>query len=269
MKLAVRLLATLLGLWVLLCVFYYVVQDDLIFQGAQPAPVSRALDAQPIETTVAATALRGYVVNPAVAGTVVFYFGGNAEAATAYAHEFAMLPARSYLIDYRGYGSSEGAPSQVALVADATHHVRTFAGATEQVVLVGRSLGSGVAALAAADLGARVARLILISPFCSFSNVVALHAPGFLPSRALLMHPFAVDQVADRLPRAVTLISGAADKIIPPAESRCLANALGGATTMEVAAAGHNDLLRQRDIWQAIRNVVTSAAGEPPRRVLL
>ncbi len=268
MRATVKLMGGAACVYLSLCALYYFTQDALIYQRVAAAPLPRNIASEPIEIRITDATQRGHLINPAIASPVIFYFGGNAEPAASYAHRFAALPARAYLIDYRGYGESEGAPSQRALVHDATAHVHSLTSAEDRVFLIGRSLGTGVASLAAAELGTRVAGMVLISPFCSFGNVVALHAPAFLPARLLLAHPFQVDAVAHRLTQPLTIVVGSQDTIVPPGESRCLAKAIGPTAETIELAAGHNDILSRDDLWQAIARMITSAAGAPPRLAL-
>ena len=79
-----------------------------------------AIDDSMHELDVGGTLLRGWVVNPGRDRALV-YFGGNGErlelSREAVAHHFP--DHTTYLMAYRGYGASEGQPSQGALSADA------------------------------------------------------------------------------------------------------------------------------------------------------
>ena len=90
--------------------------------------------------------LRIIVLNPG-SDQAVLYFGGNADSMALNAPELSfVLPELTiYLVNYRGYGGSGGAPTEAGLYSDALflfdelsqRHVATY--------VVGRSLGSGVA----------------------------------------------------------------------------------------------------------------------------
>ena len=86
------------------------------------------------------------------------------------------------IFDYRGYGRSEGKPSEEGVLADA-RAARAWLAAREKipealVVLMGESLGGAVAVDLAARDGARA--LVLESSFSSLPDVAAYHYP-FLP----------------------------------------------------------------------------------------
>ena len=95
------------------------------------------------------------------------------------------------LMNYRGYGHSEGRPSEARLFGDA---VRLYDWAASRagvdarrIVGMGRSLGSGVAIYLATQR--TLAGLVLATPFDSITAVAQRHYP-FLPVRWLLRHPF-------------------------------------------------------------------------------
>ena len=103
-------------------------------------------------------------------------------------------------LNYRGYGRSEGAPSEAAISADALLVYDRLAGRedidAERIVVFGRSLGSGVAV----PLAARrpVHAVILVSPFDSLRRIAKKTYP-FVPVPTLLRHPFDSLALAPRL----------------------------------------------------------------------
>lgn len=90
------------------------------------------------------------------------------------------------IVDYRGYGRSEGAPRGPGVLQDARAARQWLAQregiAEDQIVLMGRSIGAGVAVDLARD-GARA--LILESTFASLADTAAVHFP-WIPVRRLM-----------------------------------------------------------------------------------
>jgi pimeloyl-ACP methyl ester carboxylesterase len=243
------------GCYVAICIYYYLVQDRIVFPGA-PA-VAPEVSATQVEFAVPGATLAGAVVNPDAPVDVV-YFGGNAEAVMHGARRFAAITrARTLLVEYRGYGNSTGKPSQAALIDDAVRYIGEFrAGRTGPLVLIGRSLGSGVAALTAARLRSKVDALVLISPFCSLVRVAAFHLP-WLPVSLLMRTRFDVQAVVDALPHAVSIVIALDDDLVPASESRCVIGALTAQpTVLEVPDAGHNDVLERDAPWRLIADAV-------------
>jgi len=122
---------------------------------------------------------------------VVLYAGGNAE--TIAGNRWLLQLFRDKLgcsiliFDYRGYGQSEGTPSERGILADARaarHWLADRAGVAEaDIVLVGHSLGGGVMVDLAARDGARA--LVLENTFSSLPDVASRHIK-FLPVRLMM-----------------------------------------------------------------------------------
>ena len=245
------------GCYAALCLYYHLLQDRLVFPGARA--VAPDMPVVEVRFAVPGAVLAGAVVNPDAPVDVV-YFGGNAEPVVQNAPRFAAIAhARTLLVDYRGYGASTGKPSEATIVDDAVRSIGAFrTGRSGPLVLVGRSLGSGVAALAAARFAPNVDALVLLSPFCSLTSVAAFHLP-WLPVSLLMRSRFDVQSVVDALPRAVSIVVGLDDDIVPPSESRCLVRALPAPrTVLELPSTGHNDVLERDATWRLIADVVDS-----------
>jgi len=188
--------------------------------------------------------LRGWVVNPGKPSAIV-YFGGNAEAVQANRDDFARwFPGRSvYLLAYRGYGASDGAPTAEVLLADA---LALFDEAQarhpgQPVSAVGRSLGSGIASHVASQRP--VDRLALVTPFDSLANVAQAHYP-WLPVRWLLRDGYPAAEWLQGFRGEVLVLRGARDEVIPAANTDALVATLPPASTrvVAIAGAGHNDI---------------------------
>ena len=128
-----------------------------------------------------------------------------------------------FCFDYRGYGKSDGTPDEPGVLADARaarKWLATSAGIPEcEIVLMGESLGGGVAVdLAAAD-GAR--GLILKSTFSSIRDVAAADFP-YSPVRPLVQIHF---DSAAKIPNyhgPLLQFHGDNDHVIPLASARRL-----------------------------------------------
>src|SRR4029453_8330920 len=122
---------------------------------------------------------------------LVIYFGGNAEEVSWMLDD---APKRApgvgwLLVDYRGYGSSDGSPSEKALVSDALQWYDHFK--AEKTYVFGRTLGSGVAVqLAAARPVGGLMRAGRFDGRATFAKRIYT----FLPVQWMLKHSF--DSVA-------------------------------------------------------------------------
>jgi fermentation-respiration switch protein FrsA (DUF1100 family) len=147
------------------------------------------------------------------------------------------------LFDYRGYAGNEGSPSEDGLALDVRaarrHLVETAGIPPERVIYFGESLGTGVVVELATEHPP--GGLVLRSPYVDLAAVGRAHYP-FLPVGLLLRDRF---PVADRLATIdvpVTIVYGTHDSVIPPEQSRAVAEAVRGPLhVVEVDGADHND----------------------------
>jgi uncharacterized protein len=232
----------------------YLGQDSLIFHPQPLAEARRARIAQsPSVESLFINAADGTRLHAwhAKGSSLVMYFGGNAEEVSWMLDEGARrTPGAGWLlVDYRGYGSSGGAPSEKALVSDALQWYDHFK-STEKIYVFGRSLGSGVAVQLAAQRP--VAGVILVAPFDSLVEVGKRHYP-FLPVGWMLRHPFDSVAIAPAMKAPLLAIVASDDDIIPPVHSKRLYDAWGGPKRwVALEGAGHNSTDGAANYWSSI-----------------
>lgn len=144
---------------------------------------------------------------------------------------------------YRGYGGSEGSPSEKHLVADgllAVDWLNRQGIAPQNIVLVGESLGSGVAVQVAAKRD--VALVILEAPFASAVDIGASAYP-WLPVRLFMTDQFRSDLHIANISAPLIVIHGDQDEVVPVASGRKLFKAAREPKRwMTISGAGHADL---------------------------
>ena len=165
------------------------------------------------------TKLFGWYVESSATDAVLLWCHGNAGNIInrlENLRELYRLGLSVFLFDYRGYGRSQGRPSEAGLYEDARgaydYLTRTRMIRAERIILFGRSLGASVAADLATQKAA--AGLILESSFPSVEAVARSHYGG-LPVHWLLGAEF---RLIDRLPQLSLpklVIHGDRDDIIP------------------------------------------------------
>jgi pimeloyl-ACP methyl ester carboxylesterase len=148
------------------------------------------------------------------------------------------------LFDYRGYGGNPGSPSEEGLARDvrAAHRflVQEVGVPPERLLYYGESLGAAVVAELASEHPP--AGLVLRSPFVDLASVGAVHYP-FLPVRTLLRDRFPLTSDLVDVEGPVTVVYGSQDSIVPPDQSRAVAESAPQLRRLvEVAGADHNDL---------------------------
>lgn len=147
------------------------------------------------------------------------------------------------LFDYRGYGGNAGSPSEDGLALDvraARQYLVEEAGVrADRLLYYGESLGAAVVTELATEHPP--AGLVLRSPFADLASVAAVHYP-VLPVRALLRDRFPLAEQVARVDVPTTVILGSADSIVPPGQSRAVADAAARLQRLvEVPGADHND----------------------------
>lgn len=240
----------------------WIMQERLMFYPRAAGPTPHPPPGWSVEevafTTRDATPLAGLLVRPPVAKPpLVIYYGGNAEEVTA----FASLAPQLYgdravlLVNYRGYGSSGGRPSESHLVSDALELFDWAAARDDldrdRIAVHGRSLGTGVAVQVAAAKPARC--VVLTSPFTSALDVAKEIYP-WLPVSILMRHAFDSGAHAPKLRMPALFLMGDADTLIPKHHSEKLAGLWGGPVERETFAGfGHNDLDMNPRYAEAVR----------------
>jgi hypothetical protein len=173
---------------------------------------------------------------------------GNASHRLPNAALLSRLGAAVLLLDYRGYGRSEGRPTETGVQADAragfAHLVEARGFAPERVVVFGRSLGGAVAV----DLarGRELGGVVLESTFTSLSDM-ARRVLGFLGPLAARATRGRFDSIAkiDELRAPLLVFHGDRDEIVPFALGRALFEAAPEPKRfVTIRGAGHNDTVQ-------------------------
>lgn len=144
--------------------------------------------------------------------TAVIYFGGNGEDVTSSMSSLVDCfdDSSVYAMHYRGYGGSPGSPSEQQLHRDAKTLYDRVAASHSKVIVVGRSLGSGVAVRLAAEN--RIDRLVLVTPFDSLASVAQSQFP-YLPVKLLMLDQFNSSAIASKINSPTLILAAAQDEI--------------------------------------------------------
>ena len=253
-----------LGYSGLLLILYFFQEHLLFFPQRLSQERSDSLysrkDTEAVEMRMSdGTAVRGWLVKNSSVNPLklLFYYGGNAEEVSHLIDESGKFGDRSLvLVNYRGYGRSEGKPGEDALKRDAMEifdeiRKRPDVDPTD-VVLMGRSLGTGIAVYVAAHRPH--AGVILISPYDSMTNIAKRHY-RFFPIDLLLRHRFESMRLAPAITSPVLMLVAGEDSIVPKSHSRSLAKHWGGNFDLrEIEKTDHNTIGFHPLYWVAIQD---------------
>jgi alpha-beta hydrolase superfamily lysophospholipase len=186
-------------------------------------------------------------------GKVLLYLHGNGEnigANVSHAHRFYQLGFSVLLIDYRGYGRSEGSfPNEINVYQDAetawNYLVNQRKIDSEQIFIYGHSLG-GAVAIDLAVKQPQAAGLIVEGTFTSVRDVIDYrNVFRSFPIDLILNQRFESIKKLPQLEMPVLLIHGTADETVPSFMSQKLyAIAPEPKKLILVEGAGHNNLAK-------------------------
>ncbi len=239
MPVVLNILGWIALIYIAVCALLYFTQRSQLYF---PTPKASLPGATPVFLTTSGATLHLWT-RPTGTQEALIYFGGNAEDVSSSFEDFAAAVPRHalFFVNYRGYGGSTGSPSEAALFADALAVYDMVRSKHPNISVVGRSLGSGVAAYLASMRD--VQRLVLVTPYDSILNVAQRHFP-FFPISLILKDRF---DSAARVPgiRASTLVIIAEqDEVILRKNTEALIERFPKEQiTVQVISGGvHNDL---------------------------
>jgi len=227
-----------------LCGALFVFQRSLIYfpQPRSNPDGTRLMTMQVGRGTVLVSA------RPNTGSDALIYFGGNAEDVSRNMPDFsAAFPNRAiYLLHYPGYGGSSGSPSEQAILAAALALFDRVHAEHKNIVVVGRSLGSGVAVHVASLRP--LERLVLVTPYDSLGDVAAHNYP-FLPVRWLLRDKFESWKYAPQVTAPTRIVVAEQDEVVPRGSTDRLRTRFknGIVSYVVVAGVGHNTISDSAD----------------------
>lgn len=244
-----------------------------------PLPMSREVKGlrcgeTPIEQVRVTTAdgedLSAWWIGPTVpTATTVLYLHGNGANLMArgpWICKLRLLPAAVLALDWRGYGSSTGTPSEEGLYEDARaawRHLTADRGIpAASIVVYGESLGGAPAAVLAAEVEPRM--LVLQSTFTRLPDLVRTLFGR--PIAALAPSRFDTAAALANVAAPVLILHGTRDELVPPAMAEALAVAAADARLVKLPGAGHNNVTalysgRVLEEWRR-----RLAASAPPQK---
>jgi abhydrolase domain-containing protein 17 len=235
-----RLIYSLIFIYTFFCLYVFFVADSKIFLP-QPSSYSDTSDILKLATHDQIQLSAVYLPNPASKYTIL-YVHGNAEDLgdiQLILRQLRDIGFSVFAYDYRGYGTSQGKPSERTAYRDIetayNYLIQQLTVPAQRIIAFGRSVGGG----SVVDLAARkpIAGLILESSFTTAFRVV-------LPFPILPFDKFRNIDKIKKVTRPVLVMHGKADNIIPFQHGEKLfAAANGPKLSLWVERADHNDFM--------------------------
>lgn len=249
-----KILLSLAIIYVLVVALMWGFQERLLYlpnagreHVATPADRGLAWEAVTLTTEDDVALDAWWVPAPEPRASLLFFHGnaGNISHRLESIAQFHRLGLSVLIVDYRGYGRSEGRPSEAGTALDARaawQWLRDVVSEPDEIVVFGRSLGAAVAAELAASLEqqqAAPAAVILESPFRSVPALAQQLYP-FLPVRWLARIDYPVETYVTQISAPLLVIHSHNDEIIPFAQGEAVYRAAQEPKQLLEIQGGHN-----------------------------
>ncbi|WP_276481825.1 alpha/beta hydrolase [Paraflavitalea pollutisoli] len=249
--------------YLLICCLAYFLQEKLIFYPEKlPDDYRFRFPAahEELQFTMAdGVQLHGVLFKADSSRRLIFYLHGNAGSLAGWGEAADFYTASGYdvfMLDYRGYGKSEGKINGQQRFFDDVQSVYDSLSAryaVRETIILGYSIGTGAATWLAAHNDARM--LILQAPYYSLTDMMQHYYP-VLPT-FVLKYRFETFRFLPQCKMPVTIFHGDADEVIYYGSSQKLSTLFKpGDTLITLQEAGHNNLSDRPDYQEAFLQAV-------------
>jgi len=263
MKMLVPFLYFIAGFYLLICILLYFFQERLIF-----FPQKLAVDYTfnfdgdveekffQVDDEVTIHALHFFSKNPK---GVILYFHGNAGSLEDWgevADDFVKMNYDVLILDFRGFGKSTGKMSEASFYEDAQmlYDFLLEKYDAAQIIIYGRSLGSGMAVDLAAKNKAQ--QLILETPFANFADLAQSKFKIF-PVKVLLKFGFPNKDKMEKVDYPIHIFHGTNDEMIPYDHAEELQSVLQtGSTFTTIKFGTHNNISTFQEYWTKVKTIL-------------
>ncbi len=257
------MIAVLLIAYVLICAGLYYFQEKLIFFPEKLDKNHRFYFSQPFSEvnieTKNGNLLNGLLFKSDSSKGLIFYLHGNAGSLDSWgdvAKRYTDLQYDVFMLDYPGYGKSEGAiKSQAQLFSEvqlAYDEIKKRI-PEDKIVVLGYSIGTGIAAKVASDNHPRL--LILQSPYYNLTDMMR-HTYPVIPT-FLLKYRFETNKYLKDCKMPVVVFHGKEDEVIYYGSSLKLKNKFkAGDTLITLHGQGHNGITENPEYIDALKVIL-------------
>lgn len=237
------------GVYLGFALLLFLFQERFIFfptshLGATPQAIGLTYESVRL-TTGDGVGLHGWYLPAAEPEKTLLFFHGNAGNISDRLESleiFHRLGLNCLIIDYRGYGESEGKPSEEGLYLDAEaawrYLTETRGVPAERIVIFGRSLGGGVASWLANKHSPSA--LIIESGFSSVPELAKKYYP-YLPVRLIARMRFDTLQRVKSIHAPLLVVHSREDELIPFEHGERIHAAANDPKSLLTIRGGHND----------------------------
>jgi hypothetical protein len=247
-------LFVLLGLYLLALTGFFVFQRSFLYfpshdhVSISEAHANRAFKNFPVKTEDGLDLTAWYA--PATSRPFTFiFFHGNGDCfftASPVADPYIAEGYGFLLAEYRGYSGLPGSPTEAGLYADARAYIKGLIAQgvkSENIILFGHSLGTGVAVQMAGEF--HVGGVMLLAPYLSIAEMAQEKFPYF-PAKYIALDRYENDKKMKNIHAPVLIVNGARDGLIPPSHGKELYELANEPRQFySIPGRGHNDCFRE------------------------
>jgi fermentation-respiration switch protein FrsA (DUF1100 family) len=242
-------------------------QHKLIFFPEKlPKEFQFQFDSQPEEVNfiIDRTNINGLFFDAGKEKEIVLYFHGNAGSLRTWGYVgeelFEKLKRNILLIDYRGFGKSEGFPGEKKLYSDAQYiyDLTKKSYPEDRIIVYGRSIGTCIAV----DLASKnnPGFLVLESPLTNIKDLAKKYFP-FLPT-FLIRYKFDNSSKIQDVTCPIYLLHGDSDEIIPYKHSLRLQEHIRSKNRLFTLRGGHHNDLSDFEMYDEILKEIFETAND-------
>lgn len=253
----------LLALYLAVLIFFFLKQESILFHPSKtsakfsynfPYTFEEVYFKTPAEGNI--HALKFNVEDPK---GIVLYFHGNAGNLEDWGWVYQNFVKHQYdvlVIDYRSFGKSTGQLSEANMHSDAAFIYQKLKAEyqEENIVVYGRSIGTGVATRLAAEQKPKL--LILETPYFNIEDLAKPMLP-FLPVKYLLKYRFESNKFITQVDAPIYILHGTADNVVPYASGQKLFELVKDEASFTTFEKGtHSNLATFKDYHILMENIL-------------
>ena len=263
-EILINIFKTVLILYILLCGLLYFFQERLIFfpqklQKTYQFQFEGKYEEKNIKTTDG-TVLNGLLFKADSTKGLIFYLHGNAGSLSSWgevAKTYTRLNYDIFILDYRGYGKSDGKINgqepffeDIQCVYDELKKQYS----EDKIIVLGYSIGTGLASKVASTNNPKL--LIFQAPYYSLTDMMK-HTYPIIPT-FILKYKFETYKYLQACQMPIVIFHGNHDNIIYYGSSLKLKSEFKKVDTLiTLNGQGHNGITDNRDYKIEIKNVLT------------
>lgn len=239
----------IIGAYALFAGFLFFFQSNSVYHpdtliSANPGNIGLHFENVSFETSDGVRLSGWFIPKENASGVILFCHGnaGNISNRLETIQNFHELGLATFIFDYRGFGQSEGKPSEHGTYSDAEAAWQYLLTERKlhpnEIIIMGRSLGGAIAARLASNH--TPGALILESTFTSVTDIAAKSYP-YLPIRLLLRFKYNTVESLRRVKCPVLIVHSRDDEMIPFAHGQRLFETAGEPKQFLEITGAHND----------------------------